>query len=49
MNISYNFHISILGFVEKSDVKDKILKLSAEYWNYKGFYKFPTEFDGSLI
>ena len=28
------------------DLKDKIQKLSAEYWDYKGFYDFPSKYKG---
>ena len=35
-----------LGFNQKSDIKDKIKKLSQEYWYYKGFYQFPDKFKG---
>ena len=33
--------ISSVGLDTNSDVEEKIAKLSTEYWNYKGFYKFP--------
>ena len=35
-----------LGLHINSDVKEKISKLSTEYWNYKGFYKFPLLYKG---
>ena len=35
--------------VEKSDVEDKITKLSSDYWNYKGFYNFPSQYKGYLF
>ena len=36
------------GFETKSDIKDKINKLSAAFWNYKGFYNFPSVYKGTL-
>ena len=36
------------GLKTKSNVKEQITKLSAKYWNYKGFYKFPKDFKGLL-
>ena len=38
---SHKYHYSYLGLDINSDVKEKIEKLSKEYWNYKGFFKFP--------
>ena len=35
--------------LEKSDIKEQITQFSAEYWNYKGFYNFPTAYKGHLI
>jgi len=32
------------GFETKSDIKDKIIKLSADYWKYKGFYNFSSQY-----
>lgn len=39
----------ISEFGRKSDIQAKIAKLSAEYWNYKGFYNFPDEYKGSRV
>ena len=41
--------IVFVGLVTKSDIQDKIKKLSAEYWNYKGFYTFPSKYKGYLL
>ena len=38
-----------IGPKTNSDVKDKIKKLSADYWNYKGFYKFPDKYNGFSV
>ena len=39
----------LIGFERKSDIRDKITKLSAEYWNYKGFYNFSSDYKGLKI
>ena len=43
------FWLFILGFKTNLDIKKKITNLSEEYWKYKGFYNFSTEYKGSLI
>ena len=38
--------ICFLGFEKNINVRDKITKLSANYWSYKGFYNFPQNYKG---
>ena len=35
--------------IGKTKLKAKIAKLSADYWNYKGFYNFSSQYKGSLV
>jgi len=42
--ILQNLAEQFIGFETKSDIKDKIIKLSANYWKYKGFYNFSSQF-----
>ena len=46
--IDYNL-LFILGLEKTSDLNDKIAKLSATYWDYKGYYNFSSDYKGSFV
>ena len=46
--IDYNL-LFILGLEKTSDLNDKIAKLSANYWDYKGYYNFSSDYKGSFV
>ena len=38
----------MIGFDLKSEFREKIRELSSEYWNYKRFYRFPSDYKGCI-